>query len=308
MKSELSRSEQEGPVTSLEEILERAKKHKSSIIILTAAHDINALLAIKQAMEVGLSDKAVLIGDKSRISQIGQDLGLTMSDLEIVDEQDEIKATQLAIARTLKGENNFLMKGLIQTADLLRVLLHSGIKRELLSQVAIFEFKSQNRLIFLTDTACNISPSVDEKFLIAKNASKVARALGITQPKVAAISAVDYVHGDIKSSVEAKLLQDKNDEALGFVIGGPFSLESAISPRLASHRGSSGSIAGNADILLAPNIETGNILSKGLSFIAGFERACVLMGAEKPVILTSRSDSSKSRLYAIALASIMADA
>ena len=199
------------------------------------------------------------------------------------------------------------MKGNLSTSLILKAVLNKehGLRTgNVLSHVAVFDVPHYDRPILVTDAAMNITPSLEEKVQIIQNAVNVAHSIGIEMPKVAPIAAVEVVNPLMPATVEAALLTQMNrrGQIKGCVIDGPLALDNAINIEAAKQKGIQSEVAGQADILLVPAIETGNVLYKSLIYFAKAKVGAILAGAKAPVVLTSRADSSESKLYSLALA------
>ena len=296
-------------VTRLKElasILE--KKHKKTLAV-AVAQDKDVLKAVFKAVELNIID-AILVGDKEEIINICNENGLNEINVVIVDEKDKLKATAKAVELVSKGKAQFIMKGMIGTASLLKAVLNkeAGLRgNNLLSHVMIYDVPSYHKLLFLTDGGMVTYPDLDEKVGIIKNTLKVTKALGIEKPKIAPVCAVEVVNSSMQDTIDAAslTLMNKRGQIKDCIIEGPLGLDNAISKEAAEHKGIDSKIAGDVDVLLVPNIVAGNFLGKGMSYFAGAENAGVIMGAKCPIVLVSRADSAKSKLYAIALGSIV---
>ncbi|OFI05776.1 phosphate acetyltransferase [Clostridium acetireducens DSM 10703] len=296
-------------VTRLKElasILE--KKHKKTLAV-AVAQDKDVLKAVFKAVELNIID-AILVGDKEEIINICNENGLNEINVVIVDEKDKLKATAKAVELVSKGKAQFIMKGMIGTAPLLKAVLNkeAGLRgNNLLSHVMIYDVPSYHKLLFLTDGGMVTYPDLDEKVGIIKNTLKVTKALGIEKPKIAPVCAVEVVNSSMQDTIDAAslTLMNKRGQIKDCIIEGPLGLDNAISKEAAEHKGIDSKIAGDVDVLLVPNIVAGNFLGKGMSYFAGAENAGVIMGAKCPIVLVSRADSAKSKLYAIALGSIV---
>ncbi|TYP56674.1 bifunctional enoyl-CoA hydratase/phosphate acetyltransferase [Thermosediminibacter litoriperuensis] len=293
---------------SLQELLEKARSAKPKVIAVVKAEDDDVLKAVKTSQELGLV-KGVLIGDKKKIESIMDKLGMEKTNLEIVDEQDTSQAVASAVELAKKGEVQALMKGLIQTKDFLKGIV-SGDKSltggRLLSHVAVFQVPHMERLMLVTDAAMNISPDLSQKYQIMKNSLSVARSLQIKNPRVAVLSAVEVVNPSIPSTMDAAIISKMAQrERLEAVVDGPLALDNAVSKDACIHKGIDSPVGGEADILLVPDLISGNILYKSLVYFARAKVAGIVAGAEVPVVLTSRADSDESKTYSIALSVLM---
>jgi phosphate butyryltransferase len=209
------------------------------------------------------------------------------------------------------GNADMVMKGLVDTATFLRAVLdkEKGLRTgKILSHVAVFDVPALQRIIVLTDAAMNIAPDLMTKKQILENAVGIAKSIGIDTPKVAVVAAVEVVNPDMQPTLDAAVLSKMNDrgQIKGCIVDGPFAIDNALSEEAAEHKGIKSPVAGKADIILVPNIETGNVMYKTLTYTSNAKNGGILAGAAAPVILTSRSDSHESKLYSIALASLAA--
>jgi phosphate butyryltransferase len=273
-------------------------------IVLMNAHDSHSLPAIVDAKRKGVVT-AVLIGDSQRIREMLKELGEPEADYEILHNTDDVQCAQQAIALVKEGKADYPMKGLMQTSDFMRAILdkENGLlpPGSLLSQATVVENPEENRIFLVTDCAINITPDYTQKVKIVENAVALAHRLGYKIPKVAAISALEIPNPKIPSTVDARALQEANGrgEITGCVIGGPLALDNAVSVEAARHKGVEGPVAGNADILLMPDLAAGNIFTKSLTFYAKMASAGTLLGTSCPVIAASRTDTPHNKYYAI---------
>lgn len=296
-------------INSFQEIITKVKSRSLRKLSVAVAQDEPVLKAVKEAKEKGISD-AVLVGDKDKIEDIARSMNMDLSGFEIVDIKDIHEATLKAVEIVSLGKADMLMKGLVDTKTFLKCVLNKevGLRTgNLMSHVAIFETEKFDRLLFLTDVAFNVFPTLEDKVKIINNAAKVAHAIGIEEPKVAAVCAVEVVNKNMPNTIEANVLAEmyKQGEFKGCIVDGPFALDNAISEEAANHKGVTGPVAGKADILLLPNIEAGNIMYKTLTYASNSKNGCILVGTSAPVILTSRADSAETKMYSIALASLV---
>lgn len=290
---------------NFEDILKIAT-NKNVKIAVAAAHDMEVLSAIKMAMELNLVTP-ILVGDKKQILQYAEDLQLKLDSVEIIDEADIQKASEIAVKLVHNGEAKILMKGLVDTSIILRAVLNKefGLRTSnLLSHAAVFELEKYHKLLFVTDAAMNLAPNLDEKRQITENIVSLAHSLSIKEPKVAVLCAKEKVDPKMIATVDADELvkMNKSGELSGCLVGGPFALDNAISKEAAKHKGINDPVAGDADIVLMPTIEAGNVLYKSLAFLSNSKNAGILLGASSPIVLTSRADSDEAKLNSIALA------
>ena len=290
---------------NFEDILKFAT-NKNIKIAVAAAHDMEVLSAIKMAMELNLVTP-ILVGDKVQILKYAEELQLKLDNIEIIDEADIQKASEIAVKLVHDAKAKILMKGLVDTSIILRAVLNKefGLRTSnLLSHAAVFELEKYHKLLFVTDAAMNLAPNADEKRQITENIVSLAHSLSIKEPKVAVICAKEKVDPKMIATVDAADLVEKNKsgELSGCIIGGPFALDNAISKEAAKHKGINDPVAGDADILLMPTIEAGNVLYKSLAFLSNSKNAGILLGAAAPIVLTSRADTDEAKLNSIALA------
>ncbi|HNU94536.1 MAG TPA: bifunctional enoyl-CoA hydratase/phosphate acetyltransferase [Bacillota bacterium] len=293
-------------LTSFDQVLTRARAHASARVAVCAAQDREVLEAVRMAAEIGMGE-FTLVGDARRIAEVAADVGLDLSGVVVVDEPDAPKAARLAVSLVSAGEAGILMKGLVPTADFLRAVLDRevGLRTgKLLSHVAVFRSSRYDRFFYLTDGAMVVAPTLEEKVQIIENAVGVAHKLGNETPKVACVAAVEVVNPAMPETIEAAALAKMSDrrQIRGCIIDGPLGLDNAVSMDSAQHKGVGGPVAGQADIILAPDIAAGNAIYKTMIYFGDIESAAVVAGARAPIVLTSRSDSPRARLLSLAVA------
>lgn len=293
----------------LSEILEIAKKQTSKKLVVAAAEDLHVLQAVLYASKEDIIDP-ILTGDSDKILDICQENELETVDIPLIDEKDPEKSCELAIDLIRQGEASILMKGLVSTAPLLKAVLDrdKGLrKNELLSHAAIFEVPSYHKLIAVTDAAMNVQPSLEEKAGIIENAVELFHRIGIMEPKVGILAPIETVNPKIQSTVDARDLKAMNQSGRikGCLVDGPLAMDNAVSREAALLKGIDSQVAGDVDILLTPDLNSGNILYKTLIFLANSISAAVVMGASAPIVLTSRADPEQSKLMSIALAAAL---
>lgn len=296
----------------LKKVLEMNKNSDKVMKVAVAeAADDAALMAVVEAKKLGLADP-VLFGDETKIRTMAEELKLDLSGIEVIHCSDMEQSAMEAVKSVSSGKTDFLMKGLLDTSIILKAALNKewGLKGEsLLSHVAVYELKAYKKPLILTDGGVNIAPSLEEKQKILENAIKVSRAMGNEITKVAVISAKEKVNEKMPSTVDARSLQEMSEQGVfgkDVIVEGPLAIDLAYSEKAAIHKGFDSRVAGDVDILMCPNIETGNAVSKTLTYMADAETAGVIVGALKPIVIVSRSDSSESKLNSIALACLVA--
>lgn len=293
-------------MTTLSDVHELARRGARRSVAVAWPHDEDVLVSLARAAREGLA-QPLLVGRRSAIEAVRARAGLGSFEAGIVECETEASAVEVAVRKVAGGEAQMLMKGLVPTSVFLRGVLNKewGLRqRPLLSHVAVFEFADPARLVLLTDVAVNIAPDLAQKAQILENAVDLARRLGVERPKVAALAAVETVSADMPATIEAAALAKMADrgQIKGCVIDGPLALDNALLADAARHKRITSPVAGCADILLAPDIEAGNVLYKALSLVARLPVAAVIVGASAPVVLTSRADSDETKFHSIALA------
>ena len=265
-----------------------------------------ALTAAIEAGDAGLI-VPILVGPEALIRSLGDELGLNLDGIEVVDapgpEAAAAKATTLVHARHAR----MLMKGSLHTDELMRAVLdreHGLRTTRRLSHVFMFDVPTYPKPLFVTDAAINISPTLAEKADICQNAIELCHAIGIAVPKVAILSAVEVVNPAMPSTLDAAALCKMADrgQISGGLLEGPLAMDNAISPAAARTKHIESAVAGDADILVVPDLEAGNILYKNLTYLAHADAAGIVLGARAPVVLTSRTDTVRTRLASCALA------
>lgn len=291
---------------TLDELIVLAAERPRRKIAVAAAADKHVLEAITEAIKLKLIEP-YLIGDLKEITDLAATVGLKKDQYEIIDEPDPSKSCIKAVSLVRNGKADIVMKGMVPTATLLKAVLNkeNGLrKRETLSHFALFQTSYYHKLLAISDAAMNISPTLSEKACIIENAVEVMNQLGISIPKVAVLAPLEVVNDKISSSIDAAALtkMSAENQIKNCIIYGPLALDNAISKEAAIQKGIKSIVAGDADILITPDLNCGNILYKSLIFLSDGIAASIITGASAPIVLTSRADSEKSKLYSIALA------
>jgi len=273
--------------------------------VVAQAADATILEALAEARKAGFA-RPVLVGRREEIEEAARERSLSIRGWEIVTASTPQETAAEAVKLVARGDGDILVKGLLQSADLLRAVLTkaNGLATgRTLSHVGVFKFEESDRFYFVTDAALTISPDFQQKIDIVQNAVDLAHRLGIPQPIVAILCAIETVNPDMPATVDAACLAKMAERGAitGARVEGPLALDNAVSVEAARHKGISSELAGRADILVAPNIEAANILYKALIFFAKAEEAGIVMGARAPIVLASRSDSVRNKLYSLAL-------
>lgn len=293
-------------ISKLSELVDMAKAKRQRKIAVAAAGDYEVLQALKNAGSEGIVEP-VLVGIKSKIEKISKEIDYDISKFELIDIEDKFEASLQAAQLIREGHADLLMKGMVSTGQLLKAVLdkeHGLRKGSILSHVAIFESPHYHKILGVTDAAMNVAPTFEEKIGVINNAVELFHLLGEPNPKVAIVGAVETVNQRMESTMHAATLSmmNKRQQITGCIIDGPLALDNAISKKAAEVKNIQSDVAGNVDIVVAPDINGANFLYKALNFLGGASTAAVIMGAKVPVVLTSRADSEKIKFLSIALA------
>lgn len=251
--------------------------------------------------------QAVLVGPQARIAAVAEQAGLDLTGTELIDAPHSHAAADRAVELAREGRVAALMKGALHTQELMRAVVarESGLRTDRrMSHVFVVEVEHYPRLLFITDGALNIAPALLHKRDIVQNAIDLAQAAGVEMPKVALLSASEEVDPAVASSLDAAALCKMSDrgQIRGGLLEGPLAMDNAISPQAAAIKGIASPVAGCADILLVPDLESGNMLVKQLVYLSGARTAGLVVGARVPIMLSSRADDVAARLAACALA------
>ncbi len=290
-------------------------KHLRELLDLSRGKDKRLAVAVAQdevvlkAVDAAVREDIVvpiLVGDEKLIREEAEKAGIGLKGYEIVHVEGIEEAAAKAVELASKGEADLLMKGKLQTAQIMRTVLKEeyGLRTGMtMGMVSVFEIPEFPRLLVLTDAGMTLSPDLSQKLDLIRHAIKVANILGIDTPKVGLVSAVETVNPKLQATIDAALIAKMADrkQIKGAIIDGPFALDNVVSKEAAKHKGIESPVAGEADIIVTPDINAGNILYKALIFLAKAKSASTIMGARVPIVLTSRADSDETKLYSIAL-------
>ena len=299
-------------IQHLTEIVEEARKKGKKRLAVAYGQDSHTLAAVYEAYKEGLVEPT-LFGDRATIEQVCKENDLDLAAFNIVDEKSDTKCVQLAVAAVVSGQADVLMKGLVSTDKYMRGILNkeAGLfpPKGVLSHVSIIEMPCYHKLLTISDVAVIPLPDFKQKMKQIGYWAQTAGLLGIKTPKIACIAPSEQLLPNVISSTEGALLAKMADRGqLGDVIvDGPLSLDVALYKEVAEHKKVKGSsVAGDPDCLLFPNLESANVFFKSSTHLCGGELAAMVMGTKVPCVLTSRGDSSKTKLYSIALACLAA--
>lgn len=274
--------------------------------------DRDSLLGALEAARRGLV-APVLIGPAQRIAAAASAAGADLGGVEVFDTEHSHAAARLAVDLARRGELDALMKGSLHTDELMAAVVSSttGLRTaRRISHVFVLDVPAYPRPLFVTDAAINIQPTLQDKVDIVQNAIDLAQVLGVAQPKVAILSAVETVNAAIASTLDAAALCKMADrgQIVGGLLDGPLAFDNAISAEAARTKKIISPVAGHADVLLVPDLEAGNMLAKQLQYLAGADSAGIVLGARVPIVLTSRADSVRTRLASAAVMALVAHA
>lgn len=296
---------------SFNDIYELAKKNGKKRMSVACAADETVLRACYEASQMGIVE-AVLTGKRNEISPILEKLGIATDYFEIIEGKDNRESILKAVKLVRDGDCKFILKGFTQTADFLRGVLDKEIglrTGRLLSHTAIVEIKKFNRIIQYTDGGMNIYPDLNAKVQILKNAIEFAHAMQIEIPNVAVLGPVEIVNPDIQENLDGAILSKMGQRGqLGKCnVEGPLAMDIILSKEAAEHKKLNCDVCGNTDIILVPNLVSGNAIVKTMVYTSDIELGGVILGAKAPCLLLSRADTLKTKLNSIALGNVVTD-
>ena len=285
--------------------LARAKGGKCRLVVCDAANE-HALEAALEASRLGLAEP-ILVGDSAQIHAACEHLGRSLDGVRIIEASQAEQSVETAVRLISSGEGDILMKGGVTTPQIMKGVLNRqwGLRTErLISHFAIFQIPAYHKLLVLVDAAMNIAPTLEEKAVIVQNTVDFVRRLGIECPKVAVLAAIEQVNPKMPATLEAAELKRMNEQGriTDCIVDGPMSFDLAISQQSKHDKHFESPVSAEADILLAPDIEAGNLLYKSFAFFTDCRMGAVILGAAAPIVLTSRADSMDAKLASIALA------
>jgi phosphotransacetylase len=295
-----------------EAILERCRSLEPVPTAVAYPCEASALTGAVEAAEKKLI-KPILVGPAAKIAEIAKTAGVSLAGLETIDVPEAHAAAEKAVALIREGRAEVLMKGSLHTDELLSAVVsrEKGLRTgRRISHAFLMDVPTYHKVLIVTDAAINIAPVLEDKVDICQNAIDLAISLGRDKPKVAVLAAVETVNSKMPATLDAAALCKMADrgQIKGGIVDGPLAFDNAISKDAAKTKGIASEVAGDPDILLAPDLEAGNILAKQLSFLANADSAGLVLGARVPIILTSRADSVRSRIASCAVACVVAHA
>jgi phosphate butyryltransferase len=298
-------------ITKLDQMFEVLKSKEKKRLVAAFANDSHTIGAVSGAIDLGIID-ATLVGNKEIIEKICKEENIDVNKFRIVNEPDETKAGALAVKLINDGEGNLLMKGTITTDKYMRAILNKekGLMEPnaILTHITVAENPAYHKLLIVGDVAIIPAPDFKQKLTITNYLISTAKALGIEKPKVAIIAATEQMSYGMPACVDAAIIAKMGDrgQIKDAIIDGPLSLDCAIDKESAEIKKLKSEVAGDADCLLFPSIEAGNVFYKSHTKLCGGELGAIVVGARVPSILSSRGDSEKTKLYSIALAALTA--
>ena len=287
------------------------KKGKVPTLVITCPYEADSIVAIKKAIKLELI-KALFVGEKKLAEKAAKEADFELTSENFFDAKDDADAARITMELLRDDKAQMLMKGLIDTSLLLKTLLVKdyGLRTGKLFSHAIVSFNDDfDKYYIITDAGMNIAPTLEQKKEIIENSVLLAHALGIKEPKVACLTAKEKVYDKMPATLDAAALQKMNQDGIikNCIVSGPLQLDNAINEHSAKVKGIEDPVAGKADILLVPDIEAGNIFSKGLYYLCNWAFAGIVIGAKIPIVLTSRSSDERDQISSICLACSMAN-
>ncbi len=299
-------------ITKLAQMFDVLKSKEKKRLVAAYANDSHTIGAVYAAVERGLID-ATLVGDEETIKKVCAEHNYDVTKFTIVQEADEVKATEKAVALINAGEGKILMKGLVSTDKYMRAILNKekGIMESpnaILSHVSVIETPNYHKLLVVSDVAIIPLPDLKQKIAIVNYLIRTSKALGIDEPKIALLAATEQMSAGMPACVDAAIISKMADrgQIKGAIIDGPLALDVAIDKESCEIKKIKSPVGGDADAILFPNIESGNVFFKTNTKLCKGELGAVVFGAKVPAILTSRGDSELTKLYSIALAAMIA--
>jgi phosphotransacetylase len=295
-----------------EQLLVRCRSLEPIATAVAHPCDSRALLGALEAAAKGLITP-ILVGPEAKIDEAARKSGISIGDIRVVDAPHSHAAAAKAVELVRQGQAELLMKGSLHTDELLSavVVRETGLRTgRRISHVFIMDVPTYHKVLMVTDAAISIAPTLEDKVDICQNAIDLAVSLGVQKPKVAILAAVETVTAKMPATIDAAALckMAERGQITGGLLDGPLAFDNAISKEAARVKGITSKVAGDADILLVPDLEAGNMLAKQLSFLANADAAGLVLGARVPIILTSRADSVRSRIASCAVAMLTAHA
>jgi len=292
-------------VKNFEHLIELARQKSSKKVAVVAADDLDVLEVISKAEEINLAE-FILIGDVCRMNKIIEENMLKIT-AEMVDEKDHKKAADLAVDLVVQGKAGALMKGMLHSSVFLKAILNKEKGLNIgkhITQISILEKEDEEGLLFITDCAISVNPDLIGKKEILKNAVDLAHKFGMEKPRVAVLASLEVVNPEMQDTIDAAVLSKmaERGQIKGCIVDGPFAFDNAVSKEAAKAKGIISPVAGQADIIVVPNLTVGNTLTKSITYIAKKTVVAATVGAAIPIVFTSRTEAIEGKLLSIALA------
>ncbi|MBN1659740.1 MAG: bifunctional enoyl-CoA hydratase/phosphate acetyltransferase [Anaerolineae bacterium] len=292
-------------IRNFAQLLEGALQCENKRVAIVGAGQRETLHAVRMAHGLGLAE-CILIDDPRRLDQVASEEGIDLDGMPIINESDMVQAAYKAVSMIHADEADMVMNGRALPVELMKAALDAGKGLrigKLISDVSVFEIPDFDRLILVSDVAIIVSPNLAQKVAIVQNAIDTAIELGIERPKVAILAATEMVNPEMPANMDAANLSKMSErgQIRGGLVDGPLAMDNAISAKAAEMKGIKSEVAGHADILITPNVESGNILAKAISYFARGHMAAVVVGAKCPIVMPSRSDPPEQKMLSLAL-------
>ncbi|MFN2290902.1 MAG: bifunctional enoyl-CoA hydratase/phosphate acetyltransferase [Anaerolineae bacterium] len=293
------------PIRNFAQLLEAALHRGPKRVAIVGGGQRETLHAARMARGMGLAH-CILIDDPQRLDLVAEEEGIDLSGMTILEERDMVEAAYKAVALIHSDEADLVMNGRALPVELMRAALdkEEGLRiGKIISDVSIFEIPDFDRLIFVSDVAIVVTPTLPQKVAIVQNAIDTAIELGVQEPRVAILAATEMVNPEMPANMDAANLSKmaERGQIRGGIVDGPLAIDNAISVKAAEMKGIKSQVAGRADILITPDVESGNILAKALAYFARGHMAGVVVGAHCPIVMPSRSDPPEQKLMSLAL-------
>ncbi len=297
-------------IERLQQLVDQALENPPTRVAVAAAAHKLVLQSVQRAVSLGLI-VPVLVGREEDVRQEAEAIGWDLHGVRLVSTETNTAAASASVELVRRGEADVVMKGYLHTDEMLQAVLRhdTGLRTDrLLSHVFVLEVPTYHKLLLISDAAININPDIGAKAAITQNAVDLARRMGVDWPKVAALSSIETINPKIPSTVHAACLSKmaERGQIKNAIVDGPLAFDTAISAEAAEEKGLASPVAGEVDVVIVPNLDAGNILSKNLEYLAEAKMAGLVVGASAPVVLTSRSDPPRARVYSLALAAMLA--
>lgn len=293
------------PLKDLNFLFDLSRQGRPKDVVIALPYAPDSIIAAARGRDLGIANP-VLVGDPEKIKNASEGTGIDVSTFDRIVEPDYQRALDRSVQAVSSGDGDVLMKGMVKTADLLRAVLNRewGLRTDrLLSHVMLYEVPSLGRVFGISDAGMNINPDLNAKKQIIENGVDLFHFLGVKIPRVALLAAVETVNPDMQCTLDAAALtaMNRRGQISGCLVDGPLALDNALYEDSAIQKGIHSEVAGKADLLVVPDIHAGNMLSKSMLFIMKATGAALMMGARKPVVITSRFGNPETKVYSMAM-------